>query len=143
MQELKQGMQIKQTQRLRTKDKQIQIPKNLFSYPQTEPTKKKRSIFTLLVRRRGKFAPVGTYKTYGEAFGRGKTAVDVSAAASFKVVDKQDKVVYGNSIFDRLVRPSKREKGVFIERNKFRISTGGEKGEITFKGLQKIKNMWR
>jgi hypothetical protein len=39
-------------------------------------------------------------------------------------------------------RRSKRDKGVYVEKNKYRIDTPGEKQEITKMGLNAIRRMW-
>jgi len=47
-----------------------------------------------------------------------------------------DLISYGRGYLNKnTFYESKREKGVFIQRREKRISSSGEKGEITFKGI--------
>jgi len=92
--------------------------------------------FSLLVRRRGKFQEVGIFDTIGEAFAKGKTVVGTTAGASFKVERDNQVVNRRLGLLDQSqFYKSKKEEGVFIERREKRISTAGEKEEITYKGL--------
>ncbi len=74
--------------------------------------------------------------TLREAFGQGRGVVEKTAAASFRV---KPAGASATMIERRFVPPtfreSKRERGVFIQKNRFRISSVGEKQEITFKGI--------
>jgi len=80
--------------------------------------------FTVLVRRYGKFKPIGIYKTPTAAFRAGRRVAAGTLAASFKVTgSKLPKVPKG-------FYQSKKEKGVFIEKRGFRLSKIGEKKEI-------------
>lgn len=90
--------------------------------------------FKALVKRRGKFSPIGTFSSPKEAFIKGRERVRTTAAASFKVISTA-----GQTITEKLPSPdittSKRSPGVFVQRRGFRISTPGEKREITYKGI--------
>jgi hypothetical protein len=103
---------------------------------------KRLDSFEVQVRRGGVFGrSARTFLSLDKAFRTGKKVVGTTAAASFRIVDrKSGKVV--ESIGKRLpkqFRQSKRERGVFIERRKYRISSPGERREITQKGLFTIK----
>jgi len=96
--------------------------------------------FNVLVRRQGTFRDVGQFGSLREAFIKGRGIVENTAGASFKVEDKEGRVQSGGLKFlNNNFYASKREQGVFIEKRENRISTAGEKGEITFKGLFAIK----
>jgi len=106
-------------------------------------SKRARDQYSILVRRRGRFLPIGTAKTQKEAFRRGAFAVDISAAASFKIepIGRAEPIKKSPFAFlsPRRFTRAKREPGVFVEKPRFRISTPGEKGEITAKGLFTLK----
>ena len=71
-----------------------------------------------------------------EAFRKGQTKVENTAGASFKIIsdNKPIKGFKSPKFYE-----SKKETGVFIQKNKHRISTPGEKKDITFKGLQSLR----
>jgi hypothetical protein len=75
------------------------------------------------------FQPVGLFTTRQDAFTKAKDIVSNTAAASFKVMS-QGRRVDPEEPLGFQFRPSKREKGVFVEKRRFRISTPGEKAEI-------------
>ena len=105
--------------------------------PPRPKIKKKRKTFKAKVRRRGKFDLIGEFETPKAAFLAGKKKVLSSAAASFKVESGGRAIKIPN--FDRKFYPSKRERGVIIQKRQFRIGSMGEKKEITYKGLASIK----
>lgn len=101
---------------------------------------KKRALFKTLVRRRGIFKTVGTFGKLEAAVRFGEYKVKQTAAASFKVVPiepTEEKVTAKMRMMlsPRVFYASIREPGVFIQRARERISSQGEKGEITFKGI--------
>jgi hypothetical protein len=96
---------------------------------------KKGGRYSLFVRRAGKFKPVGRGFGLSQAFERGIGITRGTAAASFKVVDDSGEVVRP----DRLPKnyyASKKEPGVFIQTRGSRITTAGEKAEITLQGIR-------
>jgi hypothetical protein len=110
---------------------------------------KGRGGYEVLVRSKGIFKRVATTKTVGEAFTAGRMKVQNTAAASFKVkpINQGENI---NAAGKRLLPSnvyyeSKKEPGTFIQRREKRISTAGEKREITFKGIfsQKTKTARR
>lgn len=101
------------------------------------------SLFSVMVRRRGRFESVGIVSDIKQAFAQGIRTVKHTAAASFKidVIEGQNKVEsQAIKFLPREFRKSKREKGVFVEKRKHRISTPGEKREITFKGIAALRS---
>ena len=103
---------------------------------------RRKQFYETLVRRRGLFRKIGGYPTAREAFLKGKVAVETSAAASFKVEGEKpgglSKAGWG-VLPKRKFRMSKKEPEVYVQKRRFRISTGGEKREITFRGLEAIR----
>ena len=91
--------------------------------------------FVVKVRREGVFNPVGFFSTPEQAFRKGQRVVGETAGASFKVRDRTGQVVdpWWNVISNRF-RPAKSERGVVVERRKYRISSPGEVREISAKG---------
>lgn len=90
--------------------------------------------YDVLVRREGRFR---TFNNRGvdlkTAVKIGTTAVDTTAAASFMVVERGTKTPaqgVGQYLSGMQWRVSKRNPNVFVERNEFRINTGGEKSDI-------------
>jgi hypothetical protein len=96
--------------------------------------------FVVSVRRSGVFSPVGFFSSPQEAFVEGQRVVGGTAGASFKVSDPKGEVVPTSSFsLGNRFRPSKTERGVVVERRKYRISSPGELEEITYKGLMSQK----
>lgn len=73
------------------------------------------------------------------AFKLGFSETDKTAAASFRVLNKEGKPVFTKGV-NKKFRKSKREKGVYIEKRKHRISSLGEFRQITAKGILSSKN---
>lgn len=98
--------------------------------------KKEKDIFgfTIEVRREGKFEKAGVVGDLSKAVNIAKREAEDSAAASVRIIDSQGNVVEDLSFGDAFYK-SKSERGVFIEKNKNRINTAGEKREITDKGI--------
>jgi hypothetical protein len=97
-------------------------------------------MISLSVRRRGKFNLIGAFASPEEAYSQGRIIVRQTAAASFKIGGKV------NKLFDTDIVASKREPFVFVQKRERRISSFGEKVEISQRGLfaQKIKkSMWK
>ena len=104
---------------------------------------KKESSFFAEVRRKKKFFTLGTFETKESAVKAGQTSVLTSAAASFRVSG-----AHGVLSFQEIGRPesmnkafyaSAKEKGVVIQKRETRISSPGEKKEITYKGLNILR----
>ena len=91
--------------------------------------------FDVLVRRRGVFKKVSRVPlSRREAFALGAFRVDKSLAASFKLVRSPLPARAPSRILPfirpRQFRPAKREKGVIVERRRFRLSRRAEVSEI-------------
>lgn len=97
--------------------------------------------FQVFVRGKGVFKPVQGGLTKGEAVSLGADIARTSSVASFKVL-KMGKPV-NVSVFDSLLkgqfRLSKSDRGVLVEKSKYRIDTEGELRDITYKGLAALK----
>lgn len=105
-----------------------------FDLPEPETTN--NGIFQTLVRRQGRFKTIGTSPTLEQAQRLGEINVKETAAASFKIT-KGETTQEINPGFG--FTKSKRESGVIIQPREKRISTSGEKSEITFKGIRERK----
>lgn len=118
------------------------IPKSFFSSKNDEDLKFRDDEFSVFLRRKGHFSPLKTSVSLGEALRIGSLVVRESSAASFKVLNKLGRPV-SVSLADPALkgqfRRSKKERGVLIEEEKYRINKPGELREITFKGLSAIK----
>lgn len=89
--------------------------------------------YTVSVRRRGVFRPVGRFSSYNQAYNKGLDVVGRTLASSFKVSGKGSKSTLG-------IYRSKKEPGVYIEQRKYRLSKPTEKREINmFKSLRSSK----
>jgi hypothetical protein len=98
--------------------------------------------FEVQVRRRGVWQrSVQAFEDLEQAFDKGFKKTSKTAASSFRVIERRS---------GRIVKPqgmnipnefsmSKRDQGVFVEKREFRISSPGEKREITQKGLFTIR----
>jgi hypothetical protein len=83
-----------------------------------------------------------------EAFEKGKAAIKQTAMASFKIepegeIDLDIITQSYSHLPQNEFRISKKEKNVFIQKPTYRISSSGEKAEITAKGLQAIRRKKR
>lgn len=94
--------------------------------------------FKVLARRRGKFSIIGESESVQGAVNIGEQITGSNAGASFKIVGEEGGNVIP-SLFSNRYRLSTRESGVIIQKNKFRISSGGERAEITGAGLRALK----
>lgn len=90
---------------------------------------------SLLVRERGAFVEKGLFSGVSEALSAGKRIVGGSSSASFKIVGSGGVFSPAGQLGDRFAF-SKRDRGVIVEKSKFRISSPGELREITFKGVR-------
>ena len=109
-------------------------------YPKPSEEKRKGEKFRVEVRKKGQFRTIAITETPQEAFRIGKQNVLLTASASLRVkpVQSQEKVTnIGKSMLPiSTFYESKKEPDVFIQRREKRISTYGEKSEITFRGIQ-------
>ena len=91
--------------------------------------------YVVLVRRQGVFKPVAFATTKEQAFRIGQTKVQNTAAASFKIKTISGKNNTARNLLPVSFYESKKEPGTFIQKRGFRISSAGEKREITMKGI--------
>lgn len=134
--------------------RELLVPTHL---PQPKKEQEQESFFGVEVRRKGVFQQEAVTKGKEEAFYRGRDIVDSFSPASFRVIDLetgasvQSGLGFGRGKFTT----SKKDSNVYVEKNKFRINTPGEKTEITYKGIfasrgtkkkglnRKEFNLWR
>jgi hypothetical protein len=105
--------------------------------------KKPKEGWLVFGRRRGKFVAVSTKPvTKLKALGIGAKWADITAGATFKIMPAGKPAYKTKLDFAWLKLAPKfyaKDKHTFIEKTKHRISTIGEKEEITYKGLEAIK----
>lgn len=105
---------------------------------------KKGSGFNVLIRRKGVFTKANIKPlTKSQALSFGAYKVGQEASASFKIVPTTEEATGTfkggfSNLFTNYYQ-SKKEAGVFIQKRSKRISSIGEKQQITYKGLQSIK----
>jgi len=100
------------------------------------------NIFDVQVRRRGKFRTITSTGDLKEAVGAARKEVEETAAASFRILSRgsaASETMEGLGLPTDIYRRSKREKNVFVQRREKRISSLGEKFEISFKGAKSKK----
>ena len=101
--------------------------------------KKKKSKYLTKRKRKGKLETISISESPEEAALKLKYNLETTAAASGEVTDEK-----GVNVLDRVKQyfpkskfyESKRNPGRVVQRREQRISTGGEKAEITYKGIQ-------
>ena len=98
-------------------------------------------LYDVEVRRGGVFRSIGISKGPMKAFLKGKIAVLTSAGASFRIKPLEGAEQPPSFNLGRVFRRSRKEPGVYIQKREFRISSPGEKREITYRGLAKIRQM--
>lgn len=116
----------------------IPPPPTIRKKRQQERKQKQGDSFEVQVRREGLFKTVGRAETLREAVSFGRSRVESTAAASFRIIgiDQQEDLSKIKALLSsKKFRESQKEAGVFIQRRRFRISSQGEKGEITFRGI--------
>jgi hypothetical protein len=92
--------------------------------------------FSVIVKKAGKPVVIGSgYSDLATAFNRGKQEVKDTARASFKVVSDLGVVQKVNFFGDRTLRASKVDSSFVVQKREFRISSAGEKREISRKGI--------
>ena len=105
--------------------------------PKSTTPKQPRQKFTVYGRRFGTFKQIGQAKTSYQAFDIGKRWASATLGASFKVkgIGSLPKTPKG-------FRRSKKEKGVFVEKRKYRLSKAPEISEIGLYGKKKRSKKW-
>ena len=107
----------------------------IFDTPKSEKKKNQSNKYQVQVREKGIFRTVKVTSSPKEAFIFGKQKVEQSASASFRVKAAGSSENIRASLPGASFYESKKEPGLFIQRREKRISTAGEKREITFKGI--------
>ena len=122
-----------------------------FILPKRRRAKKKAIAergFDTFVKIRGRFVKVNPKPLYkGTALALGRTIVDRASPATFKIVKGKSpptgKMLRAPQLrkFRKPIRKGVSQSGspLFIEKNKYRIDTPGEKKQITKKGLETLK----
>ena len=138
------GQKISHEEIIISPGQQTPPPSTMFFNVPEQPVFFIKNRYAAMVRRKGRFIPVGIFSDAQKAFARGESIVKNTAAASFKV-ESSDALGLAKaaaqvtpSIFYR----SKKERGVFIQRREKRISTAGEKAEISFKGIRALRKLF-
>jgi len=98
------------------------------------------SLFSVIVGKKGRVVYFEKRDlNLSEAIEFGRSSVESTAAASFRIVPDEDTdSSYLDEIKSRLgrkFRKAKKEEDVFVQKREFRISSFGEKQDITFKGI--------
>ena len=109
-----------------------------FSLTPSKDRIKTKSNYEVLIKRRGVFRKVGSFGSLKKAVTIGKRGVDFSSSASFKIKGPQVNRV--DSFLGKKFRRSKKDSNIIVEKRRFRISTGGEKREITSIGLMTLRS---
>jgi hypothetical protein len=111
-------------------------PPSIFKTTIGNSEKKQEGGFSLFVRKGGKFIQSGVFGSQETAFSVGQNIIQQTARASFKVVALGNfGKVSPSGINNDVFYSSKKESGVFIQKREKRISSPGEKAEITYRGL--------
>lgn len=109
---------------------------------QPEDQQGRKDFYDVQVRTKGTFKTIARATSLKQAVILGRRRVESTAAASFRIrgadTVKQSKI--GSILGSKKFRESKKEAGVFIQRRSFRISSAGEKGEITARGIFATKS---
>jgi len=98
----------------------------------------KPELFSVQVKRAGVFGTVAQVGSVGIASQVATDIVRTTARASQRILDEEGRVIRQGRV-PKGFRRSKKDKGVLIELEEFRIDTPGELREITFKGLDVLK----
>lgn len=98
---------------------------------------KKKSRFVVEVRRRGKFSKVGEFADLSQATEKGLKEVKSSAAASFRIKSTEGQNVFVQTPFG--YGRSKKDFNVIVQPREQRISSFGEKQEISRKGQDVLR----
>jgi len=101
-----------------------------------EQERRRSKVFSTYVKRRGRFIRIGRDLSKEKALELGAKEVRATSAATFRIqqegfTDKQDKGSFMQNMSDFV----QKRADTFIQRAAKRISSRGEKQEITFKGV--------
>lgn len=131
----------------------LEIPKKVFPFGKDNlkfsgASERLARGFSVFVRRRGKFQAIPGVFTKARAINLGASLVSSSAAATFKVrpAGLTAELSGGRTGFaaSRFYTPKTIKRGVgeelYTQKTRYRISSLGEKQEITAKGLQALRN---
>jgi hypothetical protein len=95
--------------------------------------------YDVFIRRRGKFQMIGARLPFQQAKAQSIVGLQGTAAASAKIVftgqTSKGRGIVPNDL-SREFTTGKKEADVIVQKNRFRISSPGEKTEITMKGIQ-------
>jgi len=111
--------------------------------------KKKTDLFITEIRKKGKFKGIAIKESKEAAINLGIQTVRNTAAASFRIKEKSTgKPITSFGNIGKGFYSSKKQTGVIIQKRGTRITTQGEKKEITFKGIaanrtKNKKGIWR
>ena len=126
--------QLTKTTPITTIDTNFKQPPRPNIFNQQEPeSKKKKHRYVTKVRRKGIFQNVGVSESVDKAIRLGEKILKSSAAASFKVESDEER--FSVPIPQGFIR-SKRDQNVIVQPRNKRISSFGEKMDITYKGIQ-------
>lgn len=166
IQEQRAGQRQRQEQRQQQRQEQIQALKLETRYRLTSKavidtpftprpriigdTGKKRGktgLFAVEVKKRGFFKPFGVYASPQDAIIRGREEVRRSASASFRVRplnrDADISSLASNLLPYNEFRKSKVDPNIYVQRRERRISSAGEKREITYRGISFLRGKRR
>jgi hypothetical protein len=88
------------------------------------------------------FREIGTEPSIEKAFAKGRTSIETTAAASFRIEGPTDlTLAYKRFLPEKKFRKAKKEPGVYVQKRRFRIFSPGEKFEISRKGQLAQKTM--
>lgn len=109
---------------------------DFFDEKNVKPKKRRREefdqdFFSAEVKVGGKFRRVASGSSFDDVFGVANKKVSNSALASVRFFENGE-LLTDIPINSNRYRRSKSQKGVFVEKNEFRIDTPGELSEITF-----------
>jgi hypothetical protein len=116
------------------------FPLPIFKFGFEQKQKPRALGFDVFVKTKGLFEKVNSKAlNRKQAINFGSYVVDNTAQATFKIKPSESKTMgkfFGNSSINKFYNKT---GGLFIENNKYRIDTKGEKEQITFKGLTALK----
>lgn len=123
------------------------IPKNppsIFTPKKSEDEEEDEELFTVQVKRKGKFEDIGQFSDIVTALKTGARNVKETASASFTIPEAQNlrSEAPKRLDFKKEFRFSKLNQNVIVERRSERINTPGELGEITAKGIFKKRSVF-
>lgn len=108
--------------------------------PDDKGKSKRKGLFDVFVRRRGRFGLIGSLPTVQGAAALGARRTKKTAAASFKVVERGKGLMNVQSLVNRKdFRAAKAEPGVVVQRRGRRLSSRSEVRDVTRGKRRKIK----